>query len=109
LRRDSTWCAEHDLDLFDARHADIEEFARELERRGRTRATVARRLCTVTGLDRYAEEERLLARSPVVHVRRPRIDDESHATGLDRYEVGGSSSPSASGLSRSTRSCPCWR
>ena len=37
---------------------------------------------------RYAEEEGLLAHSPAVHVRRPRIDYESHATGLDRNEVG---------------------
>jgi site-specific recombinase XerD len=88
LRQYVAWCEEHDLDLFDARRADIEEFARELERRGRARATVARRLCTVTSVYRYAEEERLLAHSPAVHVRRPRIDYESHATGLDRNEVG---------------------
>jgi site-specific recombinase XerD len=56
--------------------------------RGRARATVARRLCTVTSFYRYAEEEGLLAHSPAVHVRRPRIDYDSHATGLDRNEVG---------------------
>jgi integrase/recombinase XerD len=33
-------------------------------------------------------EEDLLEHSPAVHVRRPRIDCESHATGLDRNEVG---------------------
>jgi len=70
------------------RRAVIEAFARELEHRGRARATVARRLCTVTSFYRYAEEERLLAHSPAVHVRRPRIDYESHATGPDRNEVG---------------------
>ena len=88
LRQYVAWCDDHDLDLFQARRADIEEFARELERRGRARATVARRLCTVTSFYRYAEEEGLLAHSPAVHVRRPRIDYESHATGLDRNEVG---------------------
>jgi integrase/recombinase XerD len=67
---------------------DIECFARDLEERGRARATVARRLCTVAGFYRYAEEEGLLARSPAVHVRRPRLDYESHATGLDRNELG---------------------
>gem|GEM_PF-967817 len=82
------WYDDRDLDLFHARRADIEEFARELERRGRARATVARRICTVTSFYRYAEEEGLLAHSPAVHVRRPRIDYESHATGLDRNEVG---------------------
>jgi integrase/recombinase XerD len=88
LRQFVTWCDGHGLRLFQVRRADIEEFARELERRGRARATVARRLCTVTSFYRYAEEEGLLAHSPAVHVRRPRIDYESHATGLDRNEVG---------------------
>jgi len=33
-------------------------------------------------------EEDLLGHSPAVHVRRPRLDYESHATGLDRNEIG---------------------
>jgi integrase/recombinase XerD len=33
-------------------------------------------------------EEELLDHSPAAHVRRPRVDYESHATGLDRNEVG---------------------
>jgi hypothetical protein len=49
---------------------------------------VARRLCTVAGFYRYAEEEGLLAVSPAVHVRPPRLDYESLAIGLDRDEVG---------------------
>jgi integrase len=53
-----------------------------------SRATVARRWCPVAGFYRYAVEEGLLAHSPAVHARRPRIDYESHATGLDRNEVG---------------------
>jgi integrase/recombinase XerD len=59
-----------------------------LEVRGRARATVARRLCMVAGSYRYAEQEGLLERSPAAHVRRPRLGYESHATGLDRNEVG---------------------
>jgi integrase/recombinase XerD len=59
-----------------------------LEERGRARATVTRRPCTVAGFYRYVEEEGLLAVSPAVHVRRPRLDYESHAIGLDRNEVG---------------------
>ncbi len=43
----------------------------------------------MTSFYRYAEKEGVLAHSPAVHVRRPRIDYESHATGLDRNEVGG--------------------
>lgn len=37
---------------------------------------------------RDAEQEGLLERSPAAHVRRPRLDYESHATGLDRNELG---------------------
>jgi integrase len=33
-------------------------------------------------------EEDLLDHSPAAHVRRPRLDYESHATGLDRNELG---------------------
>lgn len=88
LRQFIAWCEQHQLRLFDARRADIECFARDLEERGRARATVARRLCTVAGFYRYAEQEGLLERSPAAHVRRPRLDYESHATGLDRNEVG---------------------
>ena len=36
----------------------------------------------------YAVEEELLDHSPGAHARRPRLDYESHATGLDRNEVG---------------------
>ena len=88
LRQFVAWCADRHLALFSIRRADIESYARALEERGRARATVARRLCTVAGFYRYAEEEGLLAISPAVHVRRPRLDYESHAIGLDRNEVG---------------------
>jgi integrase/recombinase XerD len=67
---------------------DIEGFGRHLEALGKARATIARRLCTVACFYRYTEEEGLIAMSPAVHVRRPRLDYESHATGLDRNEVG---------------------
>jgi len=42
----------------------------------------------VAGFCRYAVEEELLDYSPAAHVRRPRLDYESHATGLDRNELG---------------------
>ena len=43
------------------------------------RATVTRRLCTIAGFCRYAVEEELIDHSPAAHVRRPRVDYESHA------------------------------
>jgi site-specific recombinase XerD len=42
---------------FTVRRADIESFARELEARGRARATVTRRLCTIAEIYKYAVEE----------------------------------------------------
>ena len=55
---------------------------------GRARATVTRRLCTIAGFYKYAVEEELLDHSPAGHVRRPRLNYESHATALDRNELG---------------------
>ncbi|MGN6176835.1 MAG: site-specific integrase [Streptosporangiaceae bacterium] len=88
LRQFTARCRQRQLRLFAARCADIELFGRDLEAAGRARATITRRLSTIAGLYRYTVEEDLLDRSPTVHVRRPRIDYESHATGLDRNEVG---------------------
>ena len=88
LRQFAAWCQQRQLALFQVARHDIEGFARHLEGCGRARATISRRLCTITSLYRYAVEEGLLDRSPAVHVRRPRLDYESNATGLDRNEVG---------------------
>jgi site-specific recombinase XerD len=88
LRQYVGWCTEQRLAIFGARRADIEGFGRHLEALGKARATIARRLCTIACFYRYAEEEALIALSPAVHVRRPRLDYESHATGHDRNEVG---------------------
>ncbi len=70
LRQFTTWCRARSLNLFAVRRADVEGFARDLEARGRARATVTRRLCTIAGFYKYAVEE------------------ESHATALDRNELG---------------------
>ena len=88
LRQFTAWCWQHDKRLFDIRRVDIECFARDLEDRGKARATVGRRLCTVVGFYRYAEEEGVIEHSPAVHIRRPRIDYESHVAHLDRNELG---------------------
>ena len=88
LRQFTGWCRARSLPLFSVRRADIETFARGLEANGRARATVTRRLCTIAGFYQYAVEEELLGHSPAAHVRRPRLDYESHATALDRNELG---------------------
>jgi integrase/recombinase XerD len=88
LRQFTSWCRARSLNLFAVRRADIESFARDLEAKGRARTTVTRRLCTIGGFYKYAVEEELLEHSPAAHVRRPRLDYESHATALDRNELG---------------------
>jgi integrase/recombinase XerD len=57
LRQYASWCHQRHLRLFQARGADIECFARDLETRGRARATITRRLRTIAGFYRYAVEE----------------------------------------------------
>jgi site-specific recombinase XerD len=88
LRQFVTWCEHLGIKLFDVHRSEIELFARELEEPGRARATIGRRLSTIVGFYRYAEEDGLIEHSPAVHVRRPRLDYESHAVGLDRNELG---------------------
>jgi site-specific recombinase XerD len=88
LRQFASWCRARSVALFAVRRADIEGFARDLEARGRARATVTRRLSTIAGSCKYAVQEELLNRSPAAHVRRPRIDYESHAVAMDRSELG---------------------
>ena len=50
LRQFTSWCRARSLALFTVRRADIEGFARDLEAKGRARATLTRRLCTIAGL-----------------------------------------------------------
>ena len=88
LRQFTSWCRARSLALFAVRRADIESFARDLETKGRARATVTRRLRTIAGFYKCAVEEELLDHSPAAHVRRPRVDYESHALALDRNELG---------------------
>jgi site-specific recombinase XerC len=61
LRQFTTYC--RSLPLFAVRRADIEAFSRDLEDRGRARATVTRRLCTIAGFYKYAVEEELVEHS----------------------------------------------
>ena len=62
LRQFTIWCRARCVALFAVRRADIESFARELEAKGRARATVTRRLCTIAGFYKYACSGRILGR-----------------------------------------------
>src|SRR4051794_9811239 len=82
------WARRHGVEPLEARRAHIEVYARALEGLGRAPATVARRLSTLAGFFRYCVEEGVLDRSPVAHVRRPRVSQDSPTLGLDRAELG---------------------
>ena len=109
LRQFTSWCWQRQHRLFEVRRVDIECFARELEDRGKARATVARRLCTIVGFYRYAEEEGVIEHSPAVHIRRPRIDTSpTSPTWTATSWVRSSSLPGCRhrGI---MRWCRCWR
>jgi integrase/recombinase XerD len=83
------WCDQHHLEpLAEVRRPHVELYARDLESRGLAAATVALKLVVLTGFYRYCVEEQLLEHSPAVHVRRPKISQESTRLGLDRSELG---------------------
>ena len=88
LRQFVSWCSNQDLELFVVKRTHIELFARWLEHRGAARATIGRRLSTVTGFYRYCTEEGIVDRNPGANVRRPRQRQESTMSGLDRNELG---------------------
>lgn len=73
LRDFRAWCVRIRIGLLDVRRSHIEAYSRQLEQAGRSRATVARRLTTLTGFYRYAVQEGTLPHSPVAHVRRPSV------------------------------------
>ena len=103
LRQFTSWCRTRSVVLFAVRRAGIETFARDLEAMGRARATVTRRLSTIAGFYKYAVEEELLDRSPAAHVRRPRVDYESHALPWTATNSVPCWSPPGSGCRQSTR------
>jgi site-specific recombinase XerD len=87
LRDFHAWCARIDIGLLAAQRGHIEAYIRALEQAGRSRATVARRLATLTGFYRYAVQEGALPHSPATHIRRPSVARDSQTLGLDREEA----------------------
>ena len=71
LRQFTSLCRARSLVLFTVRRTDVEGFARDLETKGRARATVTRR-CTIAGFTSTPRRKELLDHSPAAHVRRPR-------------------------------------
>ena len=108
LRQYVQWCAERHVALFCARRADIESFGRDLESRGRARATIGRRLCTVACFHRYAEQEGLIRVSPAVHVRRPRSTTNRTRRAWTGMRSALCWSSRACAVRATTRSSACW-
>lgn len=81
LRQFFAWCTERHLRLFDAHRTDIELSARELEERGKARATLGR-LSTIVGFCRYAAEEGVKPIDAATPARRSRLRRALHAQGL---------------------------
>ena len=88
LRQFTGWCRARSLNLFAVRRADIESFARETGGQRPRSGDRHPAAVTIAGFYKYAVEEELLDHSPTAHVRRPRVDYESHAVALDRNELG---------------------
>ena len=65
-----------------------------------------RRPWTIAGFYRYALEQELLDHSPAAHVRRPRLDYDSHAAGLDRNEPGRAAGRGRARAARRARQIP---
>ena len=82
------FCRLHGLEPLAALRAHVDAYARELgEVRGQSPATVARRLSALASFYAYAVGEGVIARSPVAHVRRPKVATDSPSTGFDREEL----------------------
>jgi hypothetical protein len=109
LRQFAGWCANRERRLFDVHRLDIECFGRDLEARGRARATIARRLCTIAGFYRYAEEEALIAYSPAIHVRRPGSITSRTRLAWIATNSARCSSRRVCPRHETTRWCRCWR
>jgi site-specific recombinase XerD len=88
LRQFASWCHQHHLRLFGACRADIETFARDLEARGAPGPSSPAGCAPSQVSTGTRSRKKLLSHSPAAHVRRPRLDYESHATGLDRNQPG---------------------
>jgi integrase/recombinase XerD len=90
-RRDFTafvrYCVEHDLEPLQLRRVHIDAYARTLEADGRSPATVARNLSTLSSFYRYAEGEELIERNPMALVKRPRVANTSQTFGPNRDQV----------------------
>jgi integrase len=70
-----------------ARRPHIDAWARVLDHAGAATATVVRKLAAISSFYSWLVGEGVIASSPVTHVRRPKVSDESPTLGPDRDEA----------------------
>lgn len=75
------------VNVLDAKRADVEGWIRAMEADGLAPATQARRVATVSGFYERAQDDGLIARSPVGRVRRPSPPRTSQTLGVERPQV----------------------
>jgi integrase/recombinase XerD len=88
LRTWFTYCADNGIAPLMASRDDVSTFALHMdETDGLSPATRARRLSTLSGFYQWATDENVIARNPVVRVKRPKVGTDSQSTGLDKSEL----------------------
>jgi integrase len=88
LRQFTGWCRARSLPLFSLRRADIETFARDWRPAAVPVPPSPGGYARSPGSASTRSKKNSSSTSPAAHVRRPRLDYESHATALDRNELG---------------------
>lgn len=86
LAQFATWCTAQGIDPLAATRANLTAYRQALEDIGRSPSTVNRKLSAIAGAYTTAVAEDVLARSPVTHVERPKVD-EHQALGMTRTEA----------------------
>jgi hypothetical protein len=87
LRIYFNWFTDHDLNLLEARRADVELYVRWSQEMRRFRpSTISRRLSVVAGFYHTCVIDGLLEHSPADHVRRPHLPADSPTLGLSHLQ-----------------------
>lgn len=81
------WLAGLQVQVLAAGRAHVQFYVAHLEEQGRAPSTIGRKLSALAGYYAYAVAEGVIVKSPVVHVRRPKVDSESTRQGLTRVEL----------------------
>jgi integrase/recombinase XerD len=83
----TAWCARRGLAPLEVRRADVQRYVGELAGAELSPSTISRRLSALAGAYGWAVAEDVLQRSPVAHVRRPYVSQDSQTLGLDQGEL----------------------